>query len=275
MQAAKILQNTSKQSVQEPKFSKKFFSQEEDSPFAITLKEIQELDKTRPLGLSGHLRAKNEAATIGLAIETCLPALDELIITAQPSCDDTYEICLQKAQKYPDKIKLFYYTPEVVPVPYSHCAKKGAAIQNSNQFSIHNFAHYNNFGLTKISYKYYVKIDADQIYFTQKFQELKEAILAADKYTKPKRSVINKILGRLHRPFYRFLSSFLSMESFVAWTTRIEGRCAYGLCGINLVSPPKHNFMHKTIAGGGGQIFKCDSKVSLTSKAHLRWSCAA
>ncbi|PAF44707.1 hypothetical protein [Helicobacter sp. 11S02596-1] len=234
-------------------FSKKFFTTEEDSEFAILTDEIKNLDNPRPLGLSGHLRVKNEARTIGLAIESCIDALDELIITAQPSIDATYEICQAKAKKYPDKIKLFYYTPEVVPHPFSHCFDKDSHQQNGDSFSVHNFAHYSNYGLVRISYRYYVKIDADQIYFTEKLKALREAILGADKYVKPKRSLLNKILGRLHRPFSDFLEAVLPLGIFAKYMTLVAGRCAYGLCGINLGQNFKNNVGEISIGGGALQ----------------------
>lgn len=43
--------------------------------------------------------------------------------------------------------------------------------------SIHSLANYYNFGYTKIKYKYYMKIDADQIYFTEKLLETRKALL--------------------------------------------------------------------------------------------------
>ncbi|PAF42971.1 hypothetical protein [Helicobacter sp. 11S03491-1] len=229
--------------------TKKFFSKEEDSPFAILSSEIKKLDDPRPLGISGHLRAKNEANTIGLSIETCIDGLDELVITVQPSDDNTYEICQEKLKKYPDKIKLFYYTPEVLPWNNSHCADRTKELNSDNQ-SIHNYAHYCNYSFVKITYKYCMKIDADQIYFTSKLKEIREAILAADCYAKPKRNIFHKIAGRLCRKFYNILSSKLSMKNFIKLMTIINGRCAYGLCGINLTQ--QH-------PGGGGQInsLKC------------------
>lgn len=213
-----------------------YFSKETDSPFSIKSEEIKRLDKERPLGLSGHLRAKNEVFSVGEAIESSIPALDELIITIQPyindsGIDETYEICKQKAAKYPDKIRLFYYTPDTNSTPSSHIKSN---IDIDDNRSIHSFAHYHNFGLKEIRYKYYMKIDGDQIYWTSKLKELKNAMINADKYTKNKRTIVNKIIGRLLNPFHNILSYNLSIKHYIAFITMINKKCSFGLSGIQL-----------------------------------------
>ena len=56
-------------------------------------------------GLSGFIRAKNEAQFIEACIDSCIDALDELIIVYNDCTDETPEIVERKRKQYPDKIK--------------------------------------------------------------------------------------------------------------------------------------------------------------------------
>ncbi|AEM22800.1 hypothetical protein Bint_2192 [Brachyspira intermedia PWS/A] len=138
--------------------------------YIIKEEDFKVLDKERPLGISGHLRVKDEAMSIAECIDSCIDALDELIITYNKSTDDTEEILKDYEKKYPDKIRLYYYAPNIIGY-------------NENEYKtkyseIHYFYHYSNFGYLKIKYRYYIKIDADQIYFTEKLLDIREALLS-------------------------------------------------------------------------------------------------
>ncbi|MGL4562058.1 MAG: glycosyltransferase [Brevinema sp.] len=138
--------------------------------------DFKQLDKERPFGISGHLRAKNEGLTLSACIESCIHFLDELIITYNDSEDDTEEICQYFAEKYPDKIKLYHYKPFVMPGTYVEKSKSGSfdiSLFRESK-SIHNGANYYNFGYVRISYAYYMKIDGDQIYFHKKLMNIKK-----------------------------------------------------------------------------------------------------
>ncbi|PAF53719.1 hypothetical protein BKH42_04265 [Helicobacter sp. 13S00482-2] len=231
--------------------NKEFFSLEEDSAFSIRTQEIKRLDDPRPLGLSGHLRVKNESYSVAQAIESSIPALDELIITVQPyindsGIDETYEICKQKKQKYTDKIKLFYYTPEVATIEYfkdTDMYKTNDLEDDIPNNSIHSFSHYTNFGLKEISYKYYTKIDADQIYLTDKLRELRDHILYADRFAKSHRSFMNKVFGKLLRPFCNLFYLILPSRVYICLLTFINKKCAFGMSGFQL-----------TLRGGGQEL---------------------
>jgi hypothetical protein len=120
--------------------------------------------KDRPLGVSGFLRVKNDAEFLNASIESCLPALDELIIVYNDCSDNSPEIINNIAKQYPCKIKVFEYQPKI----YSHNLSKEEYefISSEDQFSPHLLSSYYNFALSKTSYKYAIKIDADQIYDT-------------------------------------------------------------------------------------------------------------
>ena len=230
-------------------FSGEFFSKETNSPFAIKNSEIKNLDSKRKLGISGHLRAKNEVFSLEYAIDSSIPALDELIITIQPYInesgkDETYEIAKRAKEKYKDKIKLFYYTPKTSTFNGSHITNENIC----DNRSVHSFSHYTNFGLKEISYKYYMKIDADQIYFTQKLLELREAILSSDIYTKDKRSFFDKALGKLCNPFYNVLVRILPLKTYIKLITLINKRVSFGLSGIQFTLDK--NLAFNQIRGG-------------------------
>ncbi|MDU7693671.1 MAG: hypothetical protein E7K04_05460 [Helicobacter sp.] len=223
---------------------------EKDSEFKICKDDFL---APRKLGISGHLRVKNEARSVGLAIESALPALDELIITCQKhidrsGMDETYAICKDFAKKYPDKIKLFYYTPEVIAPNGSHVLndskeaskikqkflkneKKRSLSSHIPANSVHSIAHYYNFGLTKTSYKYYIKIDGDHVYFTDKLLALRKNILKLDYLQTHRKS---RLLGKFLEPFYAFLGSKLYLQKYLKFCMQINGKCAFSLSGLNI-----------------------------------------
>ncbi len=138
--------------------------------YIIKEKDFKILDEYRPLGISGHLRVKDEAMSVAECIDSCIDALDELIITYNKSSDSTEDILKEYAAKYPDKIRLYYYRPNIIKYHKNEYITKYSLI--------HYLPNYYNFGYLKIKYKYYMKIDADQIYFKDKLLEIREAILS-------------------------------------------------------------------------------------------------
>ncbi len=133
--------------------------------FAVTEADFLRLDDARPLGLSGHMRVRNEALTLRACLDSCLPFLDELIITYNDSSDGTEAILHEYAALYPQKIRLFWY-----PLEWGLC-------RGSMQMRPYgHLAQFCNFGYTKISYAFYMKIDADQIYFTKKMLFIREVL---------------------------------------------------------------------------------------------------
>ncbi|PAF45838.1 hypothetical protein [Helicobacter sp. 11S02629-2] len=192
---------------------KKFYTLESTSPFAITQEEVDALDTKRPTGLSGHMRAKNEEATLEASIHSVMPALDELVLSVQPSDDKTYQLALKLKDIYKDKINLIYYTPSILPAHSSHIRLDEKTKEILKNFkgtipseSIHSLAHFYNHGMVRIKYSHYMKVDADQIYLTSKCIKLKEAIKLTANFkkqpnpkTKPlfKPSMIDKLLANL------------------------------------------------------------------------------
>lgn len=131
---------------------------------------MSDFTRERPIGISGLLRTKNGADFISECIDSCINALDELIIVYQESADDTEKIIIEKQKQYPDKIRVYFYEPKV----YSHnlTEEEYDYVLNLSKNSIHLLSNYYNFVLSKAKYKYAIKIDDDQIYFSDKFKEI-------------------------------------------------------------------------------------------------------
>lgn len=72
------------------------------------------LNRPRPVGVTGLLRVKNDAEFLALCIDSCIEALDELVIVYQPCDDDSPRIIESKRRQYPDKIRTYFYRPVVL-----------------------------------------------------------------------------------------------------------------------------------------------------------------
>lgn len=136
---------------------------------------MQYKNNNRKLGLSGLMRVKNDALTLAQSIDLCIEALDELIITYHECTDGSVQIIENKKLQYPDKIL-------VIPYPH-HVIGVGATKEEYEYAKTLPVGHpqllatYYNNALQYVNYKYVVKIDADQIYFTQALLNLRNLIV--------------------------------------------------------------------------------------------------
>lgn len=131
------------------------------------------LEKEKPIGVTGLLRVKNDAEFIDLCIESCINALDELVITYQVCDDDAPRIIEEKRRKYPHKIKTYFYEPYILSHDLSEAEIE--SVRRMPKDSVHLLSNYYNYSLSKVSYKYVVKIDTDQVYFPEKMKEICDA----------------------------------------------------------------------------------------------------
>lgn len=131
------------------------------------------LKKERPVGVSGLLRVKNDACFLSDCIDSCISALDELIICYQDCMDNAPEIIRKKQQQYPDKVKVYYYAPPVYCWGLTEEETKYAF--SLPDTSVHKLCNYYNYTLSKATYRYVMKIDSDQIYFTEKLKRYCDA----------------------------------------------------------------------------------------------------
>lgn len=137
------------------------------------------LNRPRPVGVTGLLRVKNDAEFLALCIDSCIEALDELVIVYQPCDDDSPRIIESKRRQYPDKIRTYFYRPVVLS---HHLTEEEFRYASAlPETSIHLLSNYYNYTLSKASYRYALKIDADQIYFTDKLKAFCDAFRMTEK----------------------------------------------------------------------------------------------
>lgn len=127
----------------------------------------------RKSGVSGIMRVKNDAEFIEYSIESCIHALDELIIVYNDCSDDSPLIIEKMKKKYPEKIKVFEYQHKIFSVGLTK--EEFEYVRELPEDSEHLLATYYNYALSKATFKYALKIDADQIYFSKTLQNLLDA----------------------------------------------------------------------------------------------------
>lgn len=232
--------------------------------FVLNKEDFKRLDKERPIGISGHMRVKNEAMTLAESIDSCIDALDELIITYNKSSDDTELILKEYKNKYPNKISLYYYEPYVI----AHTSTKEELdeFENKKMYyntkSIHSMANYSNYGYVKIKYKYYIKIDGDQIYFKDKLLEIREALLSDIKSSKNFKLInnllklekialcipvkklrnnfrtyfIKKLLNKEEGYIFNGFEKVLTLKDFILYSKlKYKDNCSFDLGGFSLI----------------------------------------
>lgn len=130
-----------------------------------TEKIIEEMKK----GVSGFMRVKNDAEFVEACIDSCIDALDELVIVYNDCSDATPELVEKKRQEYPDKIKVYEYKHKVYSVNLS--IEEYEYAQSLSDDSPHLLCNFYNFALSKVSYDCAVKIDSDQIYIAEQLKK--------------------------------------------------------------------------------------------------------
>ena len=128
------------------------------------------------------MRVRNEALTLAQSIDSCIDALDELIITYHECTDESVQIIENKKLQYPDKIM-------VIPYPY-HVIGVGASDEEYEYGKTLPIGHpqllatYYNNALQYVNYKYVMKMDADQVYFSKELKALRDSIVNGVKQNK-------------------------------------------------------------------------------------------
>ena len=116
-------------------------------------------------GLSAIVRLRNEEDFAAPSLHSILPHFDEIVIVFGGCTDRTAEIVAEFAKKYPAYVKAFHYVPEVFPQGSSQHARLPPN-------SVHSLVHYNNFALSKATYRICCKWDGDQIADPDAFGEV-------------------------------------------------------------------------------------------------------
>lgn len=161
------------------------------------------------VGVSGILRVKDDAEFVEACIDSCIEALDELIIVYNDCSDNSPELIYKKLKQYPDKIKVYEYKHKVYSINLTKEEYEYA--KSLPQDSPNLLCNYYNFALSKVSYKYAMKIDADQIYFSDELRKVCDMFRSThlEKYS------ISVIIGYILFLIYRFISKFCSLLNIV------------------------------------------------------------
>lgn len=128
-------------------------------------------------GISGMMRVKNDAEFIDACVESCIDALDELVIVYNGCTDASPERIKALAQRYPDKIRAFHYTPEVYCGSLSREEYEAAKSLPDDSEAL--LANYYNYALAKTTRTHVMKIDADQLYFPESLRKLCDDVRSA------------------------------------------------------------------------------------------------
>ena len=128
-------------------------------------------------GLSGLIRTRNEASLLGPCIDSCIDALDELIVVCFDCTDNTLEVLEEKKRQYPDKLRVFEYNHKVLAFDLTQEEFELAkALPDDSPRLYGNLC---NWGKSKARYKYLTKIDADQLYFADELKKWRDVCSGA------------------------------------------------------------------------------------------------
>ena len=119
--------------------------------------------------VAGIMRVKNDGVFVRACIESCIDALDELIVVHNDCTDNSVEEIEKMVVKYPAKVRRYAYPYEVWAFQLSK--EKFDEVKNLPEDNPHLLSSYYNFALSKVTADYAMKIDADQVYFTEKLKE--------------------------------------------------------------------------------------------------------
>lgn len=128
-------------------------------------------------GLSGLIRTRNEASLLGPCIDSCIDALDELIVICFDCTDNTLEVLEEKRRQYPDKLRVFEYNHKVLAFDLTQEEFELAkALPDDSPRLYGNLC---NWGKSKARYKYLTKIDSDQLYFADELKKWRDVCSGA------------------------------------------------------------------------------------------------
>lgn len=121
-------------------------------------------------GISMYARLRNAWDFIMESVESNIDYFDEIVLMENGwSTDDTVGKCILLQKKYPDKIKFFIYKPEV----YKLFSNEHRYCPNN---SVHNFSYASNYLLSKVSYKYAIKLDDDHLCIPSEVKKITDDI---------------------------------------------------------------------------------------------------
>ncbi len=138
--------------------------------------DVASLDDERIKGVSGILNTRTDSSTIAACIDSCIDALDELVITYNcpfdKHLDNTLEILKAKKAQFPEKINLMEYH-----APFDCTIDQGEKMGDYlYKTGIHTQANMHNLGMQRARFSHYCRIDGDQIYFPTYLKKICDSI---------------------------------------------------------------------------------------------------
>lgn len=153
--------------------------------------------------VAGIMRVKNDGMFIERCIESCIDALDELIVVHNDCTDNSVEEIEKMREKYPDKIKRYEYPHRVMGVGLTK--EEYQFVKDLPEGSPYLLSTYCNFALSKVTTPYALKIDADQVYFTETLKDWCDFIRNCE----PQKITLKVLVGKMFDKYfslYRLLS---------------------------------------------------------------------
>lgn len=153
--------------------------------------------------VSGIMRVKNDGMFIEKCIESCIDALDELIVVHNDCTDNSVEEIEKMRAKYPDKIKRYEYPHKILGLGLTR--EEYDMAKSLPDDSPNVLWTYCNFALSKVTSQYALKIDADQVYFTNTLKYWCDFMRNCE----PQRVNVKVIVGKIFSMYvtlYRYLS---------------------------------------------------------------------
>lgn len=149
--------------------------------------------------VAGILRVKNDGMFIEKCVESCIEALDELIIIYNDCTDNSAEEIGKMAAKYPHKIKTYEYLHHIYGMNLTK--EEFEMAQNLPEGHPSLLSTYCNFALSMVTADYALKIDADQVYFTEQLKSWCDFLRECE----PQKKTIKTFVGQL---FSTYLSAY-------------------------------------------------------------------
>lgn len=199
-------------------------------------------------GLSGLIRAKNEERFLISCIDSCIDSLDELIVVYNDCTDDTEKILEEKVKQYPEKLKIYPFNHNILSHNLTREEFEHAIALPENSKQLHSTQC--NYALSKVSCKYAMKIDPDQVYFADELAKWRDVCSQTDK----RAWKVSFLLGwffMMYISFYRRLSTMVarpclwmipdglisffkkSYGDYIRWRLQ-KGDAAVSFSGVNL-----------------------------------------
>ena len=199
-------------------------------------------------GLSGIMRVRNEDKYVEACIESCIDSLDELIVVYTGCTDRTEDILKRKVNEYPQKLRIFKYEHDILWFGLNQQEYEFA--MNLQEDSPLLYCNLCNFALSKARYKYAVKIDSDQIYYSDELRKWRDTCYADENikiefsfiigmFFMTYFSIYRRISAKLGKPCSRLIPNklvkicFPSYIKFAKWCLTHD-KAAIALSGVNV-----------------------------------------